>query len=235
VSVALTTASPTPVRSSPLQRRLANAGGTFSEADGWQVVHHFGDAAREADSARSGVGLCDLSHAVKWQVQGRDLGSALSSVLKAEGLSPGRAAVSGGVLVCCPSREQALAICDPPQPALISDLQEFARSGCLHLVDRTSGFARILVCGPQSPSVLRKLTPLDTRERIFPDLSCAWTPMAGVRVLLIRVDRRALAAYEILLSREYSEYLWQALSEAGQEYKLGFFGLDAARSLSGTA
>jgi sarcosine oxidase, subunit alpha len=55
--------------------------------------------------------------------------------------------------------------------------------------------------------------------------------MAGIRVLLVRRDRRGLLGYEILVSREYAEYLWNVLMAAGQEYGIRIHGFEALRLL----
>jgi heterotetrameric sarcosine oxidase gamma subunit len=220
---------------SPLHHRLTAGGATFLETAGWLVAQHFGDAKREAAAAGSAVGLCDLSHTAKWQLHGADLASALSTVLDGEVLKAGRVIPCRSSYICCPSREEALVICEPADATIISKLSEVGRDGCLHLVDRTSGFARLLLCGPQSRPLLRKLTPLDVREKAFADFRCVWTPMAGIRILLIRADRQQLPAYEILASREYSDYVWEVLRDAGREYDLLLFGLEAAHLLRTTS
>jgi heterotetrameric sarcosine oxidase gamma subunit len=51
----------TPVARTPLHHWHAAHGARFIARDGWQVVVAFSDAQREADAARAGLGLADIS------------------------------------------------------------------------------------------------------------------------------------------------------------------------------
>jgi|SRR5579863_4728692 len=221
-----------PVKYSPLYHRLASMGANFSEVSGWLVASRFVDARQEAQSAQSAIGLCDLSSADLWEAQGADLEQLLVTVLGGRVPDSGQSMLCADGYVCRLSQKQALFVFDSEGRSVLSKLNDAAgSSGCLHWVDRTSGFGRLLLCGPQARSVLRKVTPFDVRESAFPGLHCAWTPMAGVRVLLVRRDRRDLPAYEILVSREYAEYLWDAVMEAGREYQMRPCGFESVRLL----
>jgi heterotetrameric sarcosine oxidase gamma subunit len=224
-----------PVARSPLHQCLAEEGAVFSNRSGWLVADHFGNAREEAESARSALGLADLSFTAKWDIQGAEVEQALRRVLDASMVpEPGRAAAYEGCFVCRLARDHALLILDRPEAVLLTRFREQAANGCLHFTDRTSGYGRLVLWGAQARGVLCKLAPLDVRESTFPNLSCAWTPMAGVRVLLFRRDRRDLLGYEILVSRECAEYLWNSLLKAGQEYEIRRHGLEALRLLEGS-
>jgi glycine cleavage system aminomethyltransferase T len=51
----------TPVARTPLHPWHAAHGARFIERDGWQVVAGFADARHEAEAARAGLGLADIS------------------------------------------------------------------------------------------------------------------------------------------------------------------------------
>jgi heterotetrameric sarcosine oxidase gamma subunit len=51
----------TPVARTPLHHWHAAHGARFIDRGGWQVVAAFADARREADAARAGLGLADIS------------------------------------------------------------------------------------------------------------------------------------------------------------------------------
>ena len=78
---------------------------------------------------------------------------------------------------------------------------------------------------------MRKLTTLDLRPAQFPDLSCAQGSLAGIHTLVIRADIQAHLAYQVYCGREFGEYLWDALLDAGQEFGARPFGLAAQRQL----
>jgi len=220
-----------PVARSPLHQRLSQGGVNFSQAGGWLVAEHFGNPQGEVQSTRSAAGLADLSSSAKWEAQGADLAQSLRTILEREPVEPGRVVLCEGGYICRLSTEQAFLILDETDGIVLRRLRERS-NGCLHLVDRTSGFGHLVLCGPQARTVLCKVTSLNLGESAFPDLRCAWAPMAGIRVLVVRKNHRDLPAYEILVSREYAEYLWDAVTEAGREYLLRPLGLEAVRLLS---
>jgi heterotetrameric sarcosine oxidase gamma subunit len=221
-----------PLARSPLGHRLAVEGAVFSESSGWLTADHFGNAREEAESARSGVGLADCSFAGKWDLQGADLEQALRRVMEASTIpEPGRAAACEGGFVCRLVRDHALLILEQPGATLPDALYKQDAGPCLHVVDRTSGYGRLVLSGPKGRPVLGKVTPLDLREKTFPDLSCTWSPMSGVRVLLLRRDRGRWPGYEVMVSREYAEYLWDTLIKAGKEHGIRVMGFEAIRLL----
>ena len=213
-----------PLARSPLERALREQGAAFIECEGWWVAQHFGDAQLEVQAARRSAGICDLSSATKWDICGTDLTAALAETLPEHKPKPGEVTPYKGGYICQPSREHGTVVNDSPDVPLITEIQNNLGQRCLHLVNRTSGFARVLLCGPQSRSVLRKLTPLDLRDNAFAHLRCAWTSMAEVRVLLVRNDRQGTAAYEVLVSRDCAEYLWKSMLRAGQEFGIVAMG-----------
>jgi methylglutamate dehydrogenase subunit C len=220
-----------PVGRSPIYRWSMRHGAHFLERAGWLVVDQFGDAGREALSVRASVGLCDLSFAGKLEFQGADAATGVQRGLGILIAEPGRIVLWEDGYACRLSRDQVLLVSETVNlTGLAKSLRELG-TGCFHLVDRTSGFGQLLLCGPQARSVLRRATAIDVRDSTFPDLRCAWAPMAGVRVLVVRRDRRDLPAYEILVSRESAEYLCQFLIEAGRNDAISPFGLQALRQL----
>ncbi len=226
---------PSPTKQSPVYHKLIEAGAALVEVSGWLLAERFGDAGQEALAARSNVGLFDHSSVPKWEIKGADVAEFLSSVLGTNIPEPGGAALTSSGYVGRVSRHHALFILDQQEGTLAARINEkSSHTGCVHVMDRTCGFGCFLLCGPSARSVLRKLTAVDLRETSFPDLSCACGPMAAIRVLIVRKDRAALPGYEIFFSREYGEYLWDAMMEAGSEFQMRPFGLAAARLLEGS-
>jgi dimethylglycine dehydrogenase len=221
-----------PVKKSPLHHRLASADASLTEVSGWLLADQFVEPRQEADSVRAGAGLCDLSHAAKWQVHGAGLGDFLKAFLDSPAPEVGRSSICEGGLVARTSREQAFFVIYDAKAPLFAEPPAPAKPGeCAHVADRTAGFGCFLLCGPRATPVLRKCTPLDLRDSVFPDLTCAWTPLAGVRCLLLRKDWPSVVGYIILVSREYAEYLWNALLASEQEFRIQPFGRKAASLL----
>ena len=53
------------------------------------------------------------------------------------------------------------------------------------------------------------------RERALPDRRCVQTSVARVPALIVRFDRLGVPVYEIMVPRDYGEYAWEALFDAG--------------------
>ncbi len=224
-----------PIKHSPVHHKLAQIGAVLVEVYGWALADHFGNVQEEAEAVRSRVGLYDLSSTAKFEVKGTYVSEYLGGVLGGPVPAPGRAALAGSGYGCRISRHHAMFSLiggNPADAAYATRLRDMSsRFPCVHVTDRSSGLGCFLLCGPQACAVLRKLSALDVRETVFPNLSCACAPMAGVRALLVRKDRGGLPGYEIHFSREYGEYLWDAVREAGEEFRMRPFGLLAARRL----
>ena len=82
--------------------------------------------------------------------------------------------------------------------------------------------------GPESDQLLSKLTELDTSPEAFPNLSCAQTRCAEIHGTLIRTDLGSLPSYDLFFPREFGEYMWDAIFEAGEEFGVAAVGFEAA-------
>lgn len=97
----------------------------------------------------------------------------------------------------------------------------------------TSVYANLLLAGPRSRDVLRKLTSLNITEPALPNLSCAQTGLAHIHSIVLHEDLRSLPAYHILAGRDYAESLWETILHAGREFQLHPFGQLALEELGG--
>lgn len=221
-----------PIKRSPVHHKLVALGAVLVQVSGCSLAKDFGDADEEATFVSMGVGMADVSSVPKLEAKGTDVGELLGSLLTGQVPEPGGVVAMGLDYVCRVSRNHALFILDPENPTLTDQIRECSsQARCVHLTDRTSGFGRFLVCGPEASAVLRKVTSVDLRETIFPDLRCACAPMVAIRTIIVRRKRSKIPGYEIFFSFEYGEYLWDALMEAGQEFQIRPFGLAAAQLL----
>jgi sarcosine oxidase subunit alpha len=103
--------------------------------------------------------------------------------------------------------------------------------GCVHLTNLTSALAAVQLVGPYSHELLRKLTALDLSPQRFADLTCAQGSVAKIHALVVRADVRSELAYEVYCGREFGEYLWDTLRDAGEEFGAVPFGVATQRLL----
>ena len=220
-----------------MHRKHVALGATLTVEEGWQRPARYASPEEELRRLRAGCGLCDLSPIAKWDVKGRDLDPALPPVLRVaripEGLA-GSGTVSEGSRpadrFCCRlAEDHALFAADLPKG------QEWTpvplTGGCLHVTDVTSTLAAFSLVGPRSRELLSKLTSLNLTDRCLPDFSCAQTGLAKCHAILARLDTSGLLAYRLFVTRDYAEFVWDALTEAGHDCGLAPFGIEAWRAL----
>jgi glycine cleavage system aminomethyltransferase T len=93
--------------------------------------------------------------------------------------------------------------------------------------DITSVYADLFLAGPSSRSTLGKLTSLNVSESRLSDRACAQTSVAHVHAIVLREDIKAIPGFHVLVSREYAEAVWEAVLNAGSEFRLQSFGFEA--------
>lgn len=95
----------------------------------------------------------------------------------------------------------------------------------------TGGMAAVNLAGPRSRDVLRKLTDADVSPAKFPYLACLQANVAGVPCLLLRIGFVGEMGYEIHFPAEYGDYMWETIMDAGKEFGIAPFGVEAQRVL----
>jgi sarcosine oxidase subunit alpha len=96
----------------------------------------------------------------------------------------------------------------------------------------TSAFAAINVAGPDSRKVIQKIAEgVDLSSEAFPFLAYREGTVAGIPARLLRVGFVGELGYEIHVPASYGEALWDAVMDAGKEFKIKPFGVETQRLL----
>ena len=230
----------TPPKLSAFHHRLVAAGATLVDVDGWRQAERIGGVENEVRRAREGVGVVDVSPAGKLDLKGTGVAGLLARLCgdaAAPGLHQvGRVDVGGSAVVLARlAEDQALVLTPAGARGGMTDAISGtmgAENDCHHLTDVTSTLAGLRLVGPRCRDLLRKLTSADLRDRVVPTESCAQVGLAKVPALILRLDRTGLPTYELYISRDYGEYLWDVLFDAGGEFGIVPIGLSAGRTLS---
>ena len=159
---------------------------------------------------RESVGLADVSWVVKLDVKGTRATS-----------QPGGSAAWWRL-----GASHYLVTCDPAERESVLAGIDAASS-----TDVTSVWAALLLAGPMSRQVLRKLTSLNVSDAALPDGGCGQASLAHVHAIVLRRDLRDVSAFLLLVSREYAESVQEALLHAGREFQIAPFGLEALQGL----
>lgn len=212
---------------------------------GWQRPERYGPVEEELKAVREGVGLCDISPVGKLDLKGKQFAplfefffspSTLPRIGHVQRMALSNPNSASGIEVsCCRlGNDHVLLLTKPDtlatvEQALTQQIQ--ATDDCLHLTNLTSALAAVQLVGPYSRELLRKLTALDLSSQRFVDLTCAQGSVAKVPALVVRADLGPELAYEVYCGREFGEYLWDTLRDAGQEFGAVPFGVATQRLL----
>ena len=217
--------SPAPKRLTAMHHLHLAAGAVMVEEAGWSRPARYADPEAERARLRESVGVCDVSPLLKVSVQGDGLETALPEL---EGVAAGRLVRrTGGAVAARLAADEAVVIA-PPAPCGADVSSMLAGDGAdVQAIDITSGMAGAAVMGPAAGRALASLTDLDISNLAFPDMAAAQTRFAEVYGLLLRIDRDGLPAYQIYFSRDFGQYMWEALVETAHHLGGGAVGIEA--------
>jgi sarcosine oxidase subunit alpha len=215
-------------------------GASMEERDGWHSVVRYSSADEEIERATGGVGLADFSQAGKLLVQGEDVDSLVRAAYGARGkLDVGtvwRRELKGygGDETMAAARlahDEVLALMSPGQSGSVLSFLEEKAGRCAHVVDLTSTLCSVRATGPYAEQLLSRVTELDLRPEEFGDMSCAQGKVAELQSVVLRHDIGGLRSYELYFGRDYGQYMWESLTEAGHDLGIAPYGVEALERL----
>lgn len=212
-----------PLKQSPLYHVLHGLGATFGPHHGWNTALSIATPAAEAAAIANGVCIADASWLGKLELKGRqeDVASLTSDGGKAWKLAHGHYFIA-----CEPERSSALAESIGRQ-AEGQAADDPAEARCIHVIDVTSAFAGIVVAGPSSRDVLRRLTAPDISNDALADGLCLSAKVAGLHARVIRDDLDEALAFWLFVGAEYAAYAWEAIMHAGRPFGMAPVGCEA--------
>ncbi|MEM7300646.1 MAG: sarcosine oxidase subunit alpha family protein [Pseudomonadota bacterium] len=245
-----------PVRHTPSHSWAKDQGAIFVETGMWLRAQWFpkpGESHwresvdREVTQTRNSVGVCDVTTLGKIDIQGRDAADFLNKVY-ANGfakLPVGK--VRYGLML----REDGIVMDDGTTARLgenhfvmttttanavsVFRHMEFCRQ-CLwpdvdvHLISATEQWAQFAVAGPKSRALLEKIVDadFDLSNEAFPFMGCAeLTICGGTPARLFRISFSGELAYEIAVPTRYGNSLAEVLMQAGKEFDVVPYGVEA--------
>jgi sarcosine oxidase subunit alpha len=235
-----------PVRRTPLHHWHQAAGARWMDAGQWKRPESYDDPSAEVRTVRSGVGLIDVSTLGKIEVIGPDAAELLERVYVNGWADLGVGRARYGVMCT----EEGIVFDDGVGARLGPDhFYLTATTGNAEAVfqwlelwrttwrlkvtvlNQTSACAALNLAGPQARAVLSRLTPLDLAPTAFPYPAVRQTEVAGVPCRVLRIGFVGELGYEIHCASGQGWHLWEALLEAGSEFGLKPFGVEAQRIL----
>ncbi|MXW67637.1 MAG: hypothetical protein F4Z72_11665, partial [Gemmatimonadales bacterium] len=234
----------------PLHDDQASRGAVFRRAGPWQRARYFSadrQCLEEIRNVRENVGLLDSSPLGKFRIWGPDALRALQRVYVSDmtRARPGRCAYSAmcndtgniiddGVVVRTGEDEFYFTTSSNRAGTTVEWLRFHTRydGWDYNLVNLTDALASINVAGPNARRVLENITGAELSDEAFPYLGCREIEVGdGVAARCLRLGFVGELSYELHVQASYARYVWDLLWEAGAEYGIRPFGLEAQNCL----
>ena len=222
-------------RRSNLYRVSASLGAHWTEINGFAAAAHYGDAAGEI-AAGANLGIADLTALPRAGYKGWDMAGWAGG----QGLDlpePNQARAQGdGTLACRLSAGELLLIgADGGEHAVIDKLAAaWTMEGAVCFpVPRADTNARIAMTGAQVPHMMAKMCGIDLRAHRFANHQIAQTSVARMNAVMVRKDRGATYAIDMVIDSASIVYMWECLTDAMEEFDGKAVGIDALRALAG--
>ena len=235
-----------PMKRSPLDRVHRNLGASMVESGPWLRPHNYGSPAGECAAVRERVGMIDVSTLGKMEVLGTDAPQLLDrlythrfSDLPVGRIRYGLMTSDNGVIlddgtVARLAEDRYFVTTTSGNADVIEEWFNWWNAGannCAHVVNMTAAYGAVNVAGPRARETLSKLTDIDLSRRGFRYMRSAEGEVAGVHCLLLRIGFVGEAGWEVHFPAEYAEYMWDLIMDAGSEFGISPFGLEAQRIL----
>ncbi len=243
----------TPERRTPLHSRHAAMGAKFMLAGVWQRPEYYARSRdreecirTEAEAVRNSVGIIDVSTLGKLEVRGADSAEFLERVytgrysnLKvgmtryALMLDEAGIVIDDGVIARLSPDHFYFTTTTSGAANIyreLSRLNTIWRLDC-GMVNLTGARSAINLAGPFARKVLVKLMQMDLSSTAFPYLGVREARIADIPAVLMRVGFVGEWGYEIHVAAESVPALWDALEDAGKNFDILPFGVEAQRLL----
>jgi sarcosine oxidase subunit alpha len=234
----------------PVHDCQMDAGGVTRRIGVWKRARYFSQdfsCRAEIENVRNNVGMLDASTLGKFRIWGPDALNALQRVYVSDmsNIPNGKIKYSAmcnedaciiddGVVVKRAENDYYFTSSTARAGATVEWLRYHTRydGWNFNMVNLTDAFGVINLAGPNARKVLEKVTDADVSNEAY--------PYAAYREFMIRdmIPVRSMRlgfvgelSYELHVPSSYMQALWDLLAEAGEEFGIGNFGLEAQNVL----
>ncbi len=234
----------------PVHALQVAAGGRMEKVGVWSRARRFSDEKSAHDeilNVRQNVGILDGSTLGKFRIHGPDAFKALQRVYVGDmsRIREGRIKYSAmcnedgcllddGVVVNRGENDYFFTSSTARAGSTIEWIRYHTRydGWDYHLVNLTDAFGVINVSGPNARKVLQKVTDFDLCNESFPFAAYREIEVGGsIPARAMRLGFVGELSYELHVPSSYMESAWMLVEEAGCEYGMKPFGLEAQNVL----
>jgi len=245
------------VRTTPLHPWHVEKGAVFENVGQWKRAWYYprpgedlrAAVAREAKAARSGVGLLDATTLGKIDVRGRDATEFLNRIYTNawSKLGVGRCryglmlgedgmVMDDGVTARLGENHFHMTTTTGGAAKVMQWLEEWRQTEwpdlAVHLTSVTEQWAVISLCGPESRTLMRRLTDdIDLSADAFGFMEVREGHVAGVPARVFRISFTGELSYEINVPASYGLAVVRAVEQAGRDLDLTPYGTETMHVL----
>jgi len=244
----------TPFRQTPLHSRHVDLGACFMAAGMWQRPEYYTRVGKskqecieyEVTAVRDRVGIVDVGTLGKIEIRGKDAAEFLERVYTgrysnmkvgttryALMLDESGVIIDDGVVARLGTEHFYFTTTTSGATQIYRELSRLLILWQLDcgIVNLTGARSAINLAGCYAREVLAKLTNIDLSGTAFPYLAVREAEIADIPALIMRVGFVGEWSYEIHVAAEFAPALWDTLLEAGKDYQIAVFGVEAQRVL----
>jgi len=224
------------LRRSPLFRHHQRAGAQFDDFSGALCVSQYGDIADEVNQARH-LALSDLSMLSRVGYKGHGAPAWISKHGAKLPEHPNLALTQsdGSLLVRLSEHEMLILQSLAESSDLISHLENETNTAAgqsAYFLPRADSHCWLALTGNNASQTLAKVCGIDMRLHKFSQGSVAQTSLARVNVIVIRNDlSEDVACFYVMCDISMTEYVWESLLDAMQEFDGQPVGITALHRL----
>jgi sarcosine oxidase, subunit alpha len=236
----------TPRKETAVHDRHVEAGAEFMWAGDWRRPHHYQDPRAECEAVHERVALIDVSSLGKFRIKGPEAVTLLERLypsrvadLKVSRIRYGAMLNDQGVIlddgtICRLAEDEFFVTTTTGGTGAMDQWMRWwlADWGLdVQLINVSGGYAAVNLAGPRSREVMERLCTIDVSAKSLPYLASARAELAGVPALILRIGFVGELSYEIHVPSASGEYVWDRIMEAGRDFGIAAFGLEAQRIL----
>jgi sarcosine oxidase subunit alpha len=200
---------------------------------------------RETEATRGSLGICDVTTLGKIDIQGPDAGEFLNRVytngfaklpvgkaryglmLREDGI-----VYDDGTTSRLAENHYVMTTTTSNAVGVMAKLEYYLQCVWPELrvkaVSVTEQYAAIALAGPNSRAAMAKVVDIDLSNEAFAFMACGpCTMTGGIPARLFRISFSGELAYEINVPSDYGQAAWDLLMEAGEEFAITPYGLEA--------
>ncbi|MDQ3260060.1 MAG: aminomethyltransferase, partial [Pseudomonadota bacterium] len=243
-----------PERITPMHSRHAALNAKFMQAGVWLRPEYYQVSGKTKDHAvaeevravHQSLGLIDVGTLGKLEVYGPDAAEFLERVYTGRFASmkvgmtryalmcdESGVMMDDGVVARLAEHHFYFTTTTTGSATVYRELTRLNIMWCLNvgIVNVTGHYAAVNLAGPQSRAVLQSLVDFDVADAAFPYLGAREGNVSSMPARFMRVGFVGELGYEIHVPAEYGAALWDVLMEAGKQFGIRPFGVEAQRLL----